>query len=86
MIIRHLVLPENLSGTEEVLRWSPPSSRRAPARQLYGQYFPAYKSLSDPALGRKITPRSMRPPWMPSDAAGLENGWMQEHDASRLVG
>ena len=44
------------------------------------QYFPAYKALDDPVLGRKITPEEYEAALEAFDAAGLENGWMQEHD------
>jgi len=44
------------------------------------QYFPAYKVLDDPVLGRKITPEEYAAALDAFDAAGLENGWMQEHE------
>ena len=79
MIIRHLVLPERLSGTPQVLRWI--ASELSPRLHvsLMDQYFPAYKVLDDPALGRKITPEEYAAALDAFDATGLENGWMQEH-------
>ena len=44
------------------------------------QYFPAYKALDDPLMGRKITPEEYEAALDAFDAAGLENGWLQEHD------
>jgi len=80
MIIRHLVLPEDLAGTAAVLRWI--AARLSPAVHvsLMDQYFPAYKVLEDPVLGRKITPAEYAAALDAFAAAGLENGWMQEHE------
>jgi putative pyruvate formate lyase activating enzyme len=44
------------------------------------QYFPAYKALNDPQVGRKITPEEYQVALDAFDAAGLENGWLQEHE------
>ena len=46
------------------------------------QYFPAHKTLDDPLLGRKITPEEYDAAIEAFEAAGLVNGWMQEHEAS----
>jgi putative pyruvate formate lyase activating enzyme len=44
------------------------------------QYFPAYKAVDDPILGRKITSDEYEAALDAFEAAGLENGWLQEHD------
>jgi len=44
------------------------------------QYFPAYKAVNDPVLGRKITPEEYEAALTAFDAAGLEQGWLQEHE------
>jgi putative pyruvate formate lyase activating enzyme len=80
MIVRHLVLPENLSGTEPVLHWLATELSPRLHVSLMDQYFPAYKSLGDPDLGRKITAEEYATALEAFDAAGLENGWMQEHE------
>jgi putative pyruvate formate lyase activating enzyme len=85
MIIRHLVLPEDLAGTAEVLRWIATQLSPAVHVSLMDQYFPAYKVLDDPILGRKITPEEYAAALDAFDAAGLENGWMQEHDETCQV-
>jgi putative pyruvate formate lyase activating enzyme len=80
MIIRHLVLPEELSGTAQVLRWI--ASELSPRLHvsLMDQYFPAYKALDDPILGRKITSEEYTAALEAFEEAGLENGWMQQHE------
>jgi putative pyruvate formate lyase activating enzyme len=80
MIIRHLVLPVDLSGTAAVLRWIAAELSPRLHVSLMDQYFPAYKVLDDPILGRKITAEEYALALEAFDEAGLENGWMQEHE------
>lgn len=80
MIVRHLVLPGGLAGTGEVLRWIATELSPRVHISLMDQYFPAYKVLDDPVLGRKITPEEYEAALQAFEAAGLRNGWMQEHD------
>jgi putative pyruvate formate lyase activating enzyme len=80
MVVRHLVLPENLSGTAQVLRWIADELSPRLHVSLMDQYFPAYKVLDDPILGRKITSEEYAAALGAFDEAGLENGWMQEHE------
>jgi putative pyruvate formate lyase activating enzyme len=80
MIVRHLVLPENLSETARVLRWIAVELSPRLHVSLMDQYFPAYKVLDDPLLGRKITAEEYAAALDAFDAAGLDNGWMQEHE------
>ncbi len=80
MIIRHLVLPQNLSGTPEVLRWIAQELSPRVHVSLMDQYFPAHQALDHPQLGRKITADEYQAALQAFDEAGLENGWMQEHD------
>jgi putative pyruvate formate lyase activating enzyme len=80
MIIRHLVLPDNLADTAGVMAWIATELSPAVHVSLMDQYFPAYKALDHPALGRKITPEEYEASLEAYEAAGLQNGWMQEHD------
>lgn len=80
MIVRHLVLPGGLADTPGVLRWIATELSPAVHISLMDQYFPAYKALDHPLLGRKITPEEYEAALDAFDAAGLDNGWMQEHD------
>lgn len=80
MIIRHLVLPDNLAGTAEVLRWIAGELSPRVHVSLMDQYFPAYKAHTHPQLNRKITWEEYEAALDAFDAAGLENGWMQEHE------
>jgi putative pyruvate formate lyase activating enzyme len=61
MIIRHLVLPENLAGSDSVLPWIAQEISRDSYVNIMNQYRPSWhassKSLSSPyqSLGRRIT-------------------------------
>lgn len=79
MIIRHLVLPAGLAGTAGVLRWIATELSPRVHISLMDQYFPAYKAVNDPVLGRKITPDEYDAALEAFEAAGLEHGWWQDH-------
>ncbi len=80
MIIRHLVLPGGLAGTADVMRWIAAELSPLVHVSIMDQYFPAYKVLDDPILGRKITSEEYEAALEAFDVAGLENGWLQEHE------
>lgn len=80
MIIRHLVLPGGLADTAGVMCWIATELSPRVHVSIMDQYFPAYKALEDPVLGRKITPEEYKAALEAFEVAGLENGWMQEHE------
>ncbi len=77
MIVRHMVLPEGLAGTAEVLRWIAAELSPRLHVSLMDQYFPAHRAVGDGVLGRKIAPEEYESALDAFDAAGLENGWYQ---------
>ena len=80
LIVRHLVLPEGLAGTPEVLRWIAENLSPRVHVSLMDQYFPAHKAVGHPVLGRKITAEEYAEALRAFEEAGLTNGWMQEHE------
>jgi len=80
MIIRHLVLPGNLAGTEEVLRWIAREISPRVAVSLMNQYFPAHEALQLPELSRRLTLNEYESAINSLLQAGLENGYVQETD------
>ena len=80
LIVRHLVLPEGLAGTGEVLRWIAENLSPRVHVSLMDQYFPAHKAVGHPVLGRKITAEEYAEALRAFEEAGLTNGWMQEHE------
>jgi putative pyruvate formate lyase activating enzyme len=79
LIIRHMVLPNRLAGTRQVLRWIAEKLSTQVHISLMAQYFPAYQCVDDSVLGRKITAQEYEEAVAALDEAGLENGWVQEH-------
>ena len=80
MIVRHLVLPNGLAGTAEVMRWIAGNLSPAVHVSLMDQYFPAYECVEDPLLGRKVSTEEYELAFQALVAAGLDSGWVQDHD------
>ncbi len=55
LLVRHLVLPNGLAGTDEVLRFLAEEISPQTYLNLLDQYRPAYKAAEYPALSRPIT-------------------------------
>ena len=79
MIIRHMVLPDGLSGTPQVLAWIGDELSPFIHVSLMAQYFPAHRAVGDPILGRKITSEEYLQALAAFDAVGLERGWRQTY-------
>ncbi len=79
LIVRHMVLPEGLAGSAEVLAWIATELSPRVHVSLMDQYFPAYRAIGDPVLGRKVTFEEYLAALEAFDAAGLERGWRQSH-------
>ncbi|MCL2294322.1 MAG: twin-arginine translocation signal domain-containing protein [Spirochaetes bacterium] len=73
LLIRHLVLPENLAGTDVFVRWVVDELGADTDVSIMSQYRPAFRAHNHPPLDRRITPgefeRAMR--W--ARQAGLRN-------------
>jgi len=80
VIIRHMVLPGGMAGTGAVMRWIADHLSPHVHVSIMDQYFPAHKAVGHPTLGRKITPEEYQSAFEALDEAGLENGWLQEHE------
>jgi len=55
LIIRHLVFPENLAGTDEVMKFISQNISKDSYVNLMDQYRPAHKANDFPPLDRRIT-------------------------------
>ena len=55
VIVRHLVLPNNISGTKEVLEFLSSISTEITVN-LMSQYYPEYRAYSFPELSGRLTP------------------------------
>ena len=79
LIIRHLVLPNRLSGTEEILKFLAHEISKDVYISLMAQYFPAYKAHVISELSRKITSEEYEEAYQIKKKYGLKKGWVQEH-------
>jgi putative pyruvate formate lyase activating enzyme len=79
MIIRHMVLPDGLAQTDQVLRWIADELSPALHISLMSQYFPAHMAVGHPVLGRRITSEEYVEALAAFDAWELEHGWRQTH-------
>jgi putative pyruvate formate lyase activating enzyme len=78
LIIRHLILPDGLSGTEGVMKFLAEEISRDVSISLMSQYFPAYKANDFRELSRRITSDEYEDACLIMRKYGLENGWVQE--------
>ena len=78
LIVRHLVLPNDLSGTEDSLQWIASEHGRDTCVSLMAQSYPAHRAEGSPEVGRRITSAEWDRAREAIAGAGLENGWVQE--------
>lgn len=56
LLVRHLVLPENIAGTEEVVKFVAEEISKDTYINIMDQYRPCYRAFEFPELSRRITP------------------------------
>jgi putative pyruvate formate lyase activating enzyme len=78
LIIRHMVLPQGLAGTRQVLAWIVDELSPAIHISLMSQYFPAHRAIGHPHLGRKVTSEEYLEALEAFDALDFERGWRQQ--------
>lgn len=78
LIVRHLVLPEGLSGTRKIMRFIAREISPHTYISMMAQYFPAYQAGQFPPLSRRINRGEYRKALAAFKEEGLENGWFQE--------
>jgi len=84
LVIRLLVLPNDLAGIEDSLRWIRDRLSPRVAVSLMAQYFPTNKVGLDryPLLSRKIRWSEWINAIDQMESLGLEEGWMQDFDTA----
>jgi putative pyruvate formate lyase activating enzyme len=78
LIIRHLVLPEGLSGTKKIMHFIAREISPHTYVSLMAQYFPAYEAKEFPAISRRINKEEYEKALEVFKKENLENGWFQE--------
>jgi putative pyruvate formate lyase activating enzyme len=78
LIVRHLVLPNRIAGSEESLPWVAREVSPTVTVSIMSQYYPSYKARDKRLLSRTISEAEHEEVLRLLDEAGLENGWVQE--------
>ncbi len=81
LLVRVLVLPENVAGVSESLAWIAEALSPRVAISLMSQYYPIHRAASNEkyrALSRSITAREWEEALAALEANGLSNGYQQE--------
>lgn len=78
LLIRHLVMPNGIAGTREVLKWIADELGIDTPVSVMDQYFPAWKAHDDPLLNRRLTWSEYRDALDAWDDSGLTDGFPQE--------
>lgn len=81
LIIRHLVLPNDLSDSEETLKFISEETGPETYISTMSQYFPAHKAEKHPLLSRPLREREYEKVLEWLDRFGLENGWVQDYSS-----
>ena len=55
VIIRHLVLPNHIQNSKQILKWIKKSLKKDIIVSVMAQYFPTYKALDTQDINRKLT-------------------------------
>lgn len=87
LVIRLLVLPNDLAGIEESLRWIKEELSPRVAISLMAQYYPIHKAATDPRyilLSRRISMSEWFSAVEALEALGFEEGFIQEYETASL--
>jgi putative pyruvate formate lyase activating enzyme len=78
LLIRHLVLPDRISGSKKVLTFIAESISNQTYLSLMSQYHPANKTKDFPELSRRLTEDEYNEVRDYAQKLGFVNGWQQE--------
>jgi len=78
LMIRHLVLPNNIENSKKILSWIKENIDNDVYVSVMAQYFPTYKAKNVDELGRKLTKQEYEEIENYLYDLDLENGYIQE--------
>ena len=78
LLVRHLVLPNNLAGTARVFSFLAKEISTTTYISTMNQYFPAYRAEKFEELKRRITGKEYKEALNTAMELGLEKGWQQD--------
>lgn len=79
LMIRHLVMPNNVSGTKQVIKWIADNLPKDTYVNLMSQYRPEYKASEYPKISRRITRKEYAAAIRWANEAGLTNVDIQSY-------
>ncbi|MFC1963695.1 radical SAM protein [Chloroflexota bacterium] len=82
LIVRHLILPNKLAGSEESLSWLVRELSPWVTVSIMSQYSPQHQAKQIPLLSRTISSSEHETVLQLLSELGMENGWIQELGAS----
>ena len=78
VIIRHLVLPNHIQNTKNILKWIKENMPDDIYVSVMAQYFPTYKAKEDDLINRKLNSKEYKEVLNYLYSLDLENGYIQE--------
>ena len=78
VIIRHLVLPNHIQNTKNILKWISNNLPNDIYVSIMAQYFPTYKAKEDSLINRKLTKKEYKEVLNYLYSLDLKNGYIQE--------
>lgn len=78
MIIRHLVLPNNIENSKKVLKWIKENMKEDIYVSIMAQYFPTYRAKESSELNRKLSKEEWKEIEEYVEKLEIENGYIQE--------
>jgi len=82
LIIRHLVLPNDIAGSKDSLSWIRSVLGKDATLSVMSQYYPTHRAATLPLLDRTIRESEYEKVLGILDGLSLESGWVQEYDSS----
>jgi len=79
LLIRHLVLPNQISGSKEIFEFLAKEISTGTYISLMSQYFPAYEAHSIESLKRRLKPGEYKETLDAFEESGLNNGYIQPY-------
>ncbi len=78
VIIRHLILPNHMQNTKNILKWISDNLPKDIYVSIMAQYFPTYKAKNDTLINRKLNKKEYKEIFNYLYSLNLKNGYIQE--------
>lgn len=82
LIVRHLILPNGIAGSNDSLKWLAENISRQTAVSIMAQYYPSHLAQHEPLLSRRINRSEYNQVVALLEELEMENGWLQEMESA----